>query len=81
MNIAEITTDQVERVYSGRQGCMCGCLGTYSSNPRQVKRVLSILKNDPRAEMQDGYILHRGYQRDERNYVVFLKRPAPETKS
>jgi hypothetical protein len=28
-----LTVDQVREVYSGRQGCMCGCRGKYSVNP------------------------------------------------
>jgi hypothetical protein len=31
--ILAITPDMVREVYSGKQGCMCGCLGKYSVNP------------------------------------------------
>ena len=78
VTIAEITPARVERVYSGRQGCMCGCLGTYSANPRQVTRVLNLLKKDPRTVVQSGYILHiddKLIGDRERNYVIYLKRP------
>ena len=31
--IKTITPEQVLRAYSGKPGCMCGCLGKYSNNP------------------------------------------------
>jgi len=66
----------VEQVYSGKQGCMCGCLGKYYTNPnRMVTKVLNLLKADPRLMLQDGYILYIDFpqqDRDERNYVVYL---------
>lgn len=31
--IASITPDMVLSVYSGRPGCMCGCLGNHRYNP------------------------------------------------
>lgn len=34
---------QIDRVYSGRQGCMCGCRGTYSTSPSEVTRVVNKL--------------------------------------
>ncbi len=83
--LAAITPSNVERVYSGKQGCMCGCLGEYYSSGRMVTKVLNILKADPRVRLQDGYILHiahdlmrkgnycNGHDRAERNYVVYLK--------
>ncbi len=66
----------VEQVYSGKQGCMCGCLGKYYQNPnRMVNKVLNILKADARLMLQDGYILYIDFpqqDRDERSYVVYL---------
>lgn len=66
----------VERVYSGKQGCMCGCLGKYYKNPnRMVKKVLNLLKADPRLMLQDSYILYIDFEsrdNNERNYVVYL---------
>ncbi len=73
-----LTPDKIERVYSGRQGCMCGCLGEYFSDQRNVTRILNILKNDKRTMLQDGYILYIDDQKigdRERNYVAYLKRP------
>lgn len=33
MNIAKVREEHVRRVYSGKQGCMCGCIGKYFVNP------------------------------------------------
>lgn len=33
MFIDDLTPDMVLSVYSGRSGCMCGCLGTHKYNP------------------------------------------------
>lgn len=67
---------QVEQVYSGKQGCMCGCLGKYYKSPdRMVNKVLNLLKADSRLMLQAGYILYIDFPqrgRDERNYVVYL---------
>lgn len=35
--IARITPDMVQKSYSGKQGCMCGCNGKYSINPAHKK--------------------------------------------
>ncbi len=68
-------TGRVENVYSGKQGCMCGCLGRYWETGPMVKKVLNILKTHEHAKVQDGYILFIDYpNRDgKRNYVVYLK--------
>jgi hypothetical protein len=34
MNI--VSKDQVTAVYSGRQGCCCGCRGNHSNSPRSI---------------------------------------------
>lgn len=96
MEIKDITPDMVLKVYSGKQGCMCGCLGKYWANPnhlaeanaergydyepeevslKHVKRVLKILQEDPRAEL-DREILHIKSELvvpHERNFVVYLR--------
>lgn len=33
-----IKVENVIRTYNGRSGCMCGCLGTYSTTAAAVKR-------------------------------------------
>jgi hypothetical protein len=48
-----IAFDQIERVYNGRSGCMCGCKGSYSypaEKPIRAKRMLKKMLNDPSAE-------------------------------
>jgi len=32
-NVANLKSDNVLMVYSGKRGCMCGCKGKYSYNP------------------------------------------------
>jgi len=71
---ATITPDMVRKVYYGKQGCLCGCKGTYSSDPRQVSRVLKILLADERTCLQDGYILYLTHQEEgERSYLAYLE--------
>jgi hypothetical protein len=74
--LAGITSANIDQVYSGKQGCMCGCLGKYFENPnRMVNKVLNILKADDRLMLQDGFILYIDFpraQRDERNYVAYM---------
>lgn len=71
-----ITPARIDQVYSGKQGCMCGCLGKYWSTGKMINKVLNILKADPRTMLQDGYIVYIDFparERDERNYVLYLK--------
>lgn len=75
-SIPTLTATNVERVYSGKPGCMCGCNGKYYDNGPMINKVLNILKNDPRTKIQDGYILYIDeidLKQGERNYVVYLK--------
>jgi hypothetical protein len=37
--MAKTDISKVTRVYSGKIGCMCGCLGKYSTNPAYRERV------------------------------------------
>lgn len=43
----EITRNKVARVYTGRIGCMCGCMGNYSENPATMTRVFNKVNNHP----------------------------------
>lgn len=74
-----ITAADVEREYSGRQGCMCGCIGRYYKSGAMVSKVLNILKADADTMLQDGYILFTDDKviraSSRRNYVVYLKKP------
>lgn len=89
--LKSITSDMITRVYSGRPGCMCGCLGSYWTNPkfkdasssvcdtRQVSRILNRILKDPRAVLQDGYILYiSNLVSKEREYVAYLYNDASE---
>ena len=39
-----IDPSQVTTSYSGKRGCMCGCLGTYKEGPKAAKAKISHLK-------------------------------------
>ena len=45
-----ITVDQTTRSYSGKPGCMCGCLGTYNTSERARKIAITQLLKDPNVE-------------------------------
>lgn len=34
-----LDTSRVTQVYSGRQGCACGCRGNYSDKPQRIRQV------------------------------------------
>lgn len=51
---ATIDGKVILRVYTGRQGCACGCRGNYSSNPAVIRRVVNRIKIFPRATQVDG---------------------------
>lgn len=71
-----ITVDKIVQVYSGKQGCMCGCNGKYWKSGKMLGKVLAILKADPRVMLQDEYILYIDFPQrnnDERSYVLYLQ--------
>lgn len=37
--MAAIDIGNITRVYSGKRGCMCGCLGKYTANPAYKEQV------------------------------------------
>ena len=39
------------RSYSGRPGCMCGCLGTYNDSPRARKTAITQLTRNPAVKL------------------------------
>lgn len=74
-----ITIDpaNVSRVYSGKSGCMCGCLGKYYEHddaPRSpaFMRIINKVTKDPNVKFDEDarcyYVDHNG-----RNNVVYLK--------
>ena len=63
----------VNRVYSGRPGCMCGCRGSYSSARGQVTRVLNIMAaNADRVVVDDNMLT---LDLDNRSYTAYLGFP------
>jgi hypothetical protein len=76
------TLANVEKVYSGKPGCMCGCRGKYSYaqgceegyddqvNERSVKLIFNKVMNHPDRIVEPGYAwLNTGT----RNLVVYFK--------
>ena len=45
-----LTVEQTTRSYSGRRGCMCGCLGKYNETHRARKLAITELLKDPRVK-------------------------------
>lgn len=41
--IKKIDINEIKRVYIGKNGCTCGCLGDYSEEPQQIRRVVNFL--------------------------------------
>lgn len=40
ISLDDLALEDVARVYAGEPGCACGCLGRYSTDPRDVVRTL-----------------------------------------
>jgi len=51
---ATIDGKVILRVYTGRQGCACGCRGNYSTNPATIRRVVNRIKQYSKATKADG---------------------------
>ena len=62
-----MNVSSIQKVYSGKMGCMCGCLGKYSytegqgqeawqgkTNERTVRILAKKILLDPRVEWQDN---------------------------
>jgi hypothetical protein len=47
-----LTVDQTTRAYSGKRGCMCGCLGKYNEGLRARKLAITQLLKDPAVKLQ-----------------------------
>jgi hypothetical protein len=46
-----LTLNGTTRSYSGKPGCMCGCIGTYNESERARKLAITQLLNDPRVKL------------------------------
>jgi len=67
------TLENVEKVYSGRPGCMCGCRGRYTTpeqSARSIKILFNKVMNHPDRIVEPGNAwLNTGT----RNLVVYFK--------
>ena len=62
----------IDRVYNGKSGCGCGCLGTYSETDRSKKLQLTKFKKRlDEVECQDGKIFH--IRTETRYHWMYLK--------
>ena len=46
--------DNIESVYSGKLGCMCGCRGKYHTEGSVVRRIYNAVMNDPARTVDEG---------------------------
>lgn len=81
-----LNVEKVAKVYSGKVGCMCGCLGKYSYNEgvphedwqgavnvRTVKMFTKQLMSDPAVKYEDDYMY---VERNGRIKVAYFKEQA-----
>ncbi len=71
----------VVNVYSGRLGCMCGCMGTYSENSASISKVLAAMEaNADRIEVMAGLKgeLIFSVDTETRRYAVYGAPPTVE---
>jgi hypothetical protein len=74
----------IEKVYSGRVGCMCGCKGKYSYNEgvkhedwqgkvsvRSVKVMAKKVLTDPRVVVEDNFAYVQDSERGTMKVVYF----------
>ena len=75
--ISDITEAQVQKVYSGKPGCGCGCRGTYWEDARNVRRVLKVLQSRPdEVNVVDcGDTFCYGIDGEDRYYWVYAYKP------
>lgn len=86
--IASVTPEKVRSVYSGRNGCACGCRGNHRYHPehvaeaskdrgsrpmtRSISIVLNKVKRASNAVVLDGNILSFEDDSRDRLYIVYL---------
>jgi len=81
-----LNVEKVAKVYSGKIGCMCGCLGKYSYNEnvehedwqgavnvRTVKMFVKQLMSDPETKYEGDYMY---VERNGRIKVAYFKEQA-----
>lgn len=68
-----IDADDVSAVYSGKQGCACGCRGTHTSKPGSIKSIVAKI-NQIAADGQHEVHVHdwgAWVDTDTRTYVAY----------
>jgi hypothetical protein len=84
--MATVDISNIEKVYSGKRGCMCGCKGKYSYNEgakfeswqanapnvRSVKIIAGKVLNHPNRKDEDNMSFVEDEERD-RLMVVYYK--------
>jgi hypothetical protein len=64
----------VDQVYSGKHGCMCGCRGNYHKEGAMVTRLYNKVMGNPAHEEHTVTGCHYAVLKTEtRNYVVYFK--------
>jgi hypothetical protein len=75
----------IAKVYNGKMGCMCGCVGKYSynegqahddwqvENVRSVKIIAKKVLTNPNVVYEDDYAYVEDRQRN-KNMVVYFKK-------
>ena len=69
--INEINEPTPVRAYSGLKGCMCGCLGKYTTDPAEMAKALKRVLKNPNTKY-DSVANCFYYQTKTRQNVVYL---------
>lgn len=65
------TVDNLNQTYSGKPGCMCGCLGTYTTKQSTMKKAFNRLIKDPNVQLDvDAKCIY--VETSTRNNVVYF---------
>ena len=67
----EIHTPTPARAYSGKIGCMCGCLGKYTEGPVEMAKALKRVLKNPSTQY-DAVAKCFYYMTKTRNNVVYV---------
>lgn len=75
-----IKIEEVEKVYSGKPGCACGCRGKYWESGPMVKRIVKMFNEFPAGATQDlkgnWAELTNDASPSQRVYVIYFKKGA-----
>ena len=73
-----LNVEHTTRAYAGKQGCMCGCLGTYNASTRARKTAITQITKHPEAQLlswnthADGVAGCITLERNGRNRTLYL---------